>query len=151
LLILIGLLTASFVVFLWALAASYFLFKRVEAKVDKIVEELLPALREAQKALQEATATLQNTHTLTDNLKVKIDTFDRTVRTVRQLPEQAARAAGSLLGLTLRLGGRWLVELASSIVKSLQPAHRDHRSPALQVAPNPEEGGDHKHEQPRGT
>lgn len=130
---LIVLMSLTLMAFVWALIAFvYYLRPRIDRMNDnlnRVLTETIPALEETQRAiheahraLSEAASTLENVHVVSDNLRHKIEVVDSVAGKVRKIPETTARVLGTLLGVTMRAGGRIITGTARDIAKRRRSA-----------------------------
>lgn len=127
LLTLIVLHSVTLLAFVWAVIVAVLQLKKAQAaiqevnvKIDRVLDETVPALQETQRALREAADTLANVHALSDNIRNKVETVDNIAGTIRGLPDRAAKIAGGALGAILRLGGRALTGAAKGALTKVQ-------------------------------
>jgi Flp pilus assembly protein TadB len=130
---LIVLMSLTLIAFVWAMISFvYYLRPRVDKmneNLNRVLTETIPALEETQhaiheahRALSEAASTLENVHIVSDNLRHKIEVVDSVAGKVRKIPETTARVLGTLLGVTMRAGGRFIAGTARDIAKRRRTA-----------------------------
>lgn len=125
---LIVLMSFTLMVFVWAIIAFVFYLRpridKMNENLNRVLTETIPALEETQRAiheahraLNEAASTLENAHIVSDNIRHKLEVVDHVAGKVRKIPETTARVLGTLLGVTMRAGGRFIAGTARDIAK----------------------------------
>lgn len=148
---LIVLMSLTLMIFVWAIIAFvYYLRPRIDRMNDnlnRVLTETIPALEETQRAiheahraLSEAASTLENVHVVSDNIRHKIEVVDTVAGKVRKIPETTAKVLGTLLGVTMRAGGRFITGTARDIAKRRRSAIQVNGQPGTgKTKPAPDE------------